>query len=132
MKLTLVRISKLPDAILGVLCFDETARLVTLELPYRNNATDISCIPAGNYKCKPVDSPKFGKTWQVLNVPKREHILFHRGNTHKDTHGCILIGQKFGTESGTATIIHSTLGMETMMRYLQTEQEVDLTIQEIA
>jgi len=131
MKLKLIRLSQLADATLGVLLFDEIARLVTLELPYRDNNKDISCIPVGSYKCKTVNSPKFGKTWEVLNVPGRDNILFHRGNTAKDTHGCILIGQKYGTEAGDTTIIHSTLGMEVLMRYLLPEQEIDLTIMEI-
>ena len=27
-----------------------------------------------------------------MGVPKRTAILFHAGHTHKDTHGCILVG----------------------------------------
>ena len=130
MKIKLIRISKLADAILGVLLFDDIARLVTLELPYRDNNKDISSIPVGSYKCKHVNSPKFGKTWQVMNVPGRDNILFHRGNTARDTHGCILIGQKFGTEPGDTTIIHSTLGMELFMRYLENKTECNLTVTE--
>jgi hypothetical protein len=40
-------------------------------------------------------SPSFGPTFEVTGVPGRSLILFHRGNTHLDTRGCILLGSRF-------------------------------------
>ena len=31
-----------------------------------------------------------------MDVPERDHILFHAGNTHKNTNGCILLGMQYG------------------------------------
>ena len=39
-------------------------------------------------------SPKFKRLLpRLLNVPGFDGILIHRGNTDKDTSGCILIGE---------------------------------------
>lgn len=64
----------------------------TLELPWKNNQRQISCIPAAIYQCDIVNSPKFGRVYQVKDVPNRSHILIHAGNWTKDTSGCILVG----------------------------------------
>jgi len=69
----------------------------TLELPYINNERSISCIPAGEYKVR-LRLARESATRDYLHllvqdVPNRDWILFHRGNTTKDTSGCILLGQ---------------------------------------
>ena len=69
-----------------------TTHLFTIENPWLDNKKTDSCIPTGTYICKPVNSPRFGKTIEVTNVPNRSHILFHAGNSPDDTDGCILLG----------------------------------------
>tara|TARA_R100000963_G_C4636843_1_gene100824 strand:+ start:506 stop:964 length:459 start_codon:yes stop_codon:yes gene_type:complete len=69
----------------------------TLENPYINNERNISCIPAGEYKVR-LRLERESATRDYLHllvqdVPNRSYILFHRGNTAKDTRGCILVGQ---------------------------------------
>lgn len=68
----------------------------TLEEEDRGNARNVSSIPLGTYVCRRVDSPGFGKTFEVTGVPGRSHILFHPLNTEEDTEGCIGIGTRFG------------------------------------
>ena len=52
----------------------------SLELPYRDNKRRISCIPEGNYIGFKHNSPKFGNTVWIKDVPKRSEILIHAGN----------------------------------------------------
>jgi hypothetical protein len=50
-------------------------------------------IPKGNYPCYYNFSPKFDDyRLKVAGVKGRTNILFHQGNTIKDTRGCILVG----------------------------------------
>jgi hypothetical protein len=52
----------------------------SLELPWLKNIRRVSCIPEGDYVCNIVNSPKFGRTYAVLDVPDRSAILIHAAN----------------------------------------------------
>ena len=95
-KAEMVRLEKGADGTFGVLHLDGKVFCVTLELPDRGNEANVSCIPAGSYTCKKVDSPAFGWTFEISDVPGRSHILFHAGNVTDDTQGCVLLGKYFG------------------------------------
>jgi len=95
---TLKRISEDDDQTFGVLLIGSTPICVTLELPWRNNERNISRIPVGKYICRTVDSPKFGKTFEICDIPDRGHILFHKGNYSRDTQGCVLLGSEFNID----------------------------------
>ena len=77
---------------LGILyCGDN--RFFTLELPWKDNAPNISCIPPGIYKWKKRFSP--GKQYEVIeliDVPGRSFIQIHLGNYTRQIKGCILPG----------------------------------------
>ena len=68
----------------------------TMERPWLKNKVNVSCIPAGTYKLKPVNSPKFGKTYQVCDVVGRTHILIHKANKPSELHGCIAPVSSYG------------------------------------
>lgn len=72
----------------------------TFELPWVKNACNVSCIPAGEYHLKMVNSNKFGPSYEVKNVIGRSHILIHKGNTVDDTQGCIMPVTSFGIFDG--------------------------------
>lgn len=67
----------------------------TLELPWKDNALNISRIPSGSYKFIKHSSPKFRNSFWIQNVPDRSEILIHYGNYKRDTEGCILVGESF-------------------------------------
>jgi len=92
--LTLVRspLYRTDIATFGVLCDGTQPICVTLELPWRNNKRNVSCIPASTYKCTLADTVKRGKVYRVNGVTGRTGILIHVGNYPRDTQGCILPG----------------------------------------
>lgn len=69
----------------------------TLELSYKLNAPNISCIPKGIYLVKWTWSWKFMRyTYEVQAVPSRSGIRFHPANFWFNLLGCIALGDKYG------------------------------------
>ena len=128
MKLKLVRVSEYKDATLGVLCLDARPMFVTLEDRWFDNERLISCIPAGKYKIRLHDSPKFDRVYQVCDVPERSHILIHAGNTKEDTHGCILLGLMYGTLGTETAILSSRAAFANFMTSMAGIEEAELQI----
>lgn len=91
--------------------------LRTLELPWRDNKANVSCIPTGEYDVDYLPrsaSGKFRQVYHVRNVPNRSGILFHNGNVPSQIQGCILVGMKSGELSGQPAVLSSSAGMEKM------------------
>ena len=62
----------------------------TIELPWRNNELNRSCIPEGTYVLKRRYSPKFRWHIEVKDVPGRSYILIHPANhAARELKGCI-------------------------------------------
>lgn len=127
-QLRLVRVSEYNGATCGVLVIDDSPEFVTLEDAWRDNERLISCIPQGRYKIKLHRSPKFGLTYQVMDVPERSHILFHAGNTHKDTHGCILLGMQYGRIGSESAILASRSAFLKFMDLMGNTPEAQLIV----
>jgi len=101
---------------IGNLYLDDEWMCDTLELPYLDNQRSISCIPEGQYKVR-LRTAEESATRDYLHllvqdVPNRDYILFHIGNSAKDTRGCVLVG--IGTEQD--FVKNSTLAMELLMK----------------
>ena len=96
---------------LSYISFGKWYQFSTLELPYKNNQIMVSCVPENDMYDDKLDeeqnekkhlhyiasrhySKKAGKTFSIES-PGRTGIIFHAGNTAKDTQGCILIGEYF-------------------------------------
>ena len=77
----------------------------TIELPWKNNAHEISCIPEGKYELMKRYSDHLGLHLQVMDVPERDLILIHAANNAiKELKGCIapvsiLTGEGTGNDS---------------------------------
>lgn len=126
----LVRVAQNSEATYGVLIQGSVPFAVTLERPWRDNKVGESCIPAGSYQCKRVNSPTFGPTFEVSNVPGRTEILFHKGNLSDDTHGCILIGESFNPVVGRPGITASKEGFAEFLSITSLALEFPLEIVE--
>lgn len=136
MELFLARVAYHPDGTFGVLLHQEaplmplTPIATTCEEVWAFNQRNASCIPAGRYECRRVNSPKFGNTWEVSNVPGRSAILMHKGNTTLDTEGCILIGETFTRINGKVAIGESGLGYGELMTLTAELDHFWLTVQD--
>lgn len=92
----------------GVLCNDDGPLCYTLELPWRDNARDISCIPEGVYDVYFASSVRFGPCFRFAYVGHRSNILIHVGNFVGDTRGCILPG----LDVDEISVLHSRQAMD--------------------
>ena len=95
--LLLIRDTFTEESIIGRLFINGELFCDTLENPWKNNQRSISCIPDGEYDVR-LRLPRESASRDYIHllvkeVPNRDWILFHRGNTAKDTSGCILVGQ---------------------------------------
>lgn len=131
----LTRFSTSDSGTKGILTFEGGFSCKTLELPWRNNKTKVSCIPTGTYKCSLYPSSKFGLVYNIEDVPSRSAILLHTGNfagdvkkgLKSDVEGCILVGMKFGVLSGQEAILDSRKAKLALMEFTDNE-EFELTI----
>lgn len=91
----------------GVLKIDKEVFCVTLEPADLENLRHRSSIPAQQYVCERIESPRFGSTFEIKNVPGRDHILFHAGNVKGHTAGCVLLAQHFGKLGRSRAVLNS-------------------------
>lgn len=62
----------------------------TIELPWKDNAPKVSCIPEGSYNIVKRHSDDHGNHLLVQGVPGRSYILIHPANNAlKELRGCI-------------------------------------------
>ena len=127
----LVRVSRGDTATYGVLLQGVIPFAVTLERPWLDNKPNESCIPAGQYVCSRVESPHFGNTFEVTNVPGRSHILFHKGNVSTESEGCILVGEAFNQVLGKPGITQSGEGFAEFLSLLRMTERFPLEIVEV-
>ena len=95
MVLTLSR-TYFPDGTNGILECEGKFICKTIELPWKNNETKVSCIPEGKYFIKKRYSKKFQWHLDVLDVKNRNLILLHPANNAlQELNGCIAPVTKF-------------------------------------
>lgn len=104
MKLELYR-TYYPEGTNGELLLNGEKVCSTIELPWKENKTQVSCIPEGKYELRKRYTQRFGKHFILMNVPNRSFILLHAANDAlKEIKGCIapvsfLNGEGKGSQS---------------------------------
>ena len=114
--LLLIRDTFSKNSVIGELFINGELICDTLENPWKDNQRNISCIPEGEYPVRlrlaRESASRDYLHLLVQDVPNRDYILFHRGNTAKDTSGCILVG--LGSQQD--TVSNSVLAMDLLIK----------------
>jgi hypothetical protein len=103
-----------------------------LELPWRDNEQDVSCILHGLYKiARDTFQGKYAN-YRIMDVPGRSNVEIHRGNTLADTRGCPLIGTSVMLKTGTeyAYLSESAKAFEAWMVAMGGVESATLEIRE--
>jgi len=89
MELELIR-TYYPEGTNGQIFYCGCLMLYSIELPWKDNHTGVSCIPEGKYELLKRCSPKLSRHLLVMNVPGRKLILIHPANdASHELRGCI-------------------------------------------
>lgn len=84
-----------------------------------------TAIPSGTYKVECTYSQRFGRILPLLfNVKGFDGIRIHRGNTSKDTLGCILVGEN----KVKGQVVNSAITEVKLMDILRNEKDITITI----
>ena len=114
--LLLIRDTFSENSVIGELFLNGERMCDTLENPWLDNQRNISCVPEGEYPVR-LRLPRESATRDymhllVKDVPDRDYILIHIGNSAKDTRGCILVG--LGSQQD--FVSNSTLAMDLLIK----------------
>ncbi len=107
----------------------------SLELPWKDNHPDTSCIPVGTYVCEVSPSARMTQLFKkdmyhVTNVPKRDGVCIHPSNYAGDTslgkrsdlEGCIALGDGVSKDDkGQKIIIDSRVTISEFMKLLNNQ-----------
>lgn len=104
----------------------------TIELPWKQNRSRISCIPEGRYELRKRYTTRFGWHLLVVNVPGRDWILIHAANDAlKEIKGCIApVSQLTGSGKGILSRIALQKLMSIVTPVLDKQQPLYLIIKE--
>ena len=128
MKITLKRISDDGVQTLGHLHLCNGKVYQSLELAWKNNERQRSCIPKGVYKVRKRISAKYGEHFHILNVPNRDMILLHHANFHSQLLGCIAPGKGLSdlNKDGRLDVTSSRQAMKELLSALPNNFELEI------
>jgi len=106
-------------------------KCVTLELPWRDNQRNISCVPEGGYPMDFEYSAKFDRMlWELKEVPGRSECKIHPANYVEQLNGCIALGGEVKdiNGNGIADITASRATVNRLHKVLKDEKSVYINI----
>jgi hypothetical protein len=123
------------SCITGYVAINGATVAYTLELPYRNNQSFVSSIPAGKYdatiKFEGGSGPYTNEGYRIalLNVPGgRSGVQIHIGNYPTQIEGCILVGTKVHPD--TCALEDSRGAYQKLKKAIQDQAESDASAEE--
>lgn len=101
---------------------------VSLELPWKNNERNISCIQKGIYTGVIHYSPNFGKCIWIQNVEGRSEILIHSANFNRELKGCISPGLDFRDidNDNYLDVVYSRKALDNILKYVNDKIEIEI------
>ncbi len=94
----------------------------TLERSWKNNQSNISCVPVGQYCVRWTFSLRLMRyTYELQNVPGRSGIRIHSANFWSQLLGCIALGDSYGdlNHDAQADILNSRVTVDKFEKYMQ-------------
>lgn len=127
MKATLYRIESSNEGTFGLMVAQQLC-LYSGELPWRDNRSGISCIPAGSYEVVWAWSNHFRRPmYLLLGTEPRAGIREHSANFMGDRamglkcqlEGCIALGEKLGWMGGQKAVLISKPAIRRFEEFMQ-------------
>jgi hypothetical protein len=125
-KLTLIRVEKSEQGLIGVLLVDGVVECFTLQPDPDDKHFS---IPVGNYLCKRFHGKKWQDTFEIV-VKGHTALLFHSGNVEENTEGCVLLGESVGYLGGKRAVLVSGKAFFDFMARMNNDQECNLIIKD--
>lgn len=112
--------------------------IFTLELPWKENKRNVSCIPEGEYKIRPFHSDTHGYCFEIYNVVNRDLIRMHSANSVRENYqdpyiktkvwrcqlrGCVAPGMKLRLDG---IIEHSGDAMNILRKIIRDEMDFEI------
>jgi hypothetical protein len=124
MKVVLNRLKDTGKETLGLITvhkdLNEIFSCKSLELSWRDNKRNLSCIPKGEYKANVRFSEKHGEHLIVNHVEDRDYILIHAANYHFQLRGCVAVGKDYSdiNKDGELDVISSRDTLDELLSIL--------------
>lgn len=109
----------LPGTTFGTLRAPGLTPFRTVECPWNDNRTGLSCVPEGCYEIQLDFFERGGyPAYELVSVPGRSRILIHAANEASELAGCIAVGLRFGCLQGRWAVLESRPALRALMAWL--------------
>ena len=113
---------------ISALIVDDTVCCWALELPWKDNHPNISCVPTGEYELRLEWSSKFNRElYELKGVSGRSECKFHIANRLHEIQGCISPGIMVRKIDNEYSVAQSTAAFNKFMMMMK-GREKDLLI----
>lgn len=133
MRLTLNRYGKVGKTVLGYI------KLPNITILTLDDAEEM--LPNGFYHLVKFSGIKYKNTWALVGECSsvyqeagvaRSTCLFHAGDTHEDTTGCVIVGLRYKFRGDTPDIDDGAIAMDHLRSVLESDKTHYLTIEGVS